>query len=72
MSIGTRSSIPARVAAVSHNDRMPRLAVATTFPVHPKAGVGPGSGVYNLYRQQLARWFDIEIVSLARTTMSRG
>ncbi len=62
MSIGRRLSHPRCVAAVSHNDRMPRLAVATTFPVHPRLGGGQVR-VYNLYRQ-LARWFDIEIVSL--------
>jgi glycosyltransferase involved in cell wall biosynthesis len=43
----------------------PRLAVALTFPVFPALGGGQVR-VYNLYRE-LARSFDVELVTLARS-----
>jgi len=44
--------------------RRRKITVACTFPVHPPRGGGQVR-VFQLYRQ-LARWYDVEIVSFAR------
>ncbi len=47
--------------------RRPKLTVALTFPVYPPQGGGQ-SRVFHLYRQ-LARWFDIDLVTLTDASL---
>ncbi len=48
--------------APPRRERKEKLTVVTTFPVHPPRGGGQNR-VHHLYRH-LARWFDVELVTL--------